>query len=317
MKHVIFKSCRKILRENPYTSKYIKFFGQQANDYIAKKIQSNTDGLMISKFGTIELDNLICYGVNLRGVSIKDYNLALKGRYSIHTDEAFAKLCTNAGFFPRNKSLLAQYSKLVHQDMREIDILGSYLKAEEYVNNELNPKCVKVELDGYYAPFMWENPWSGYLKGKNVLVVHPFIESIQKQYDRREKLFDNADVLPEFAELYLIKAVQSIANNGNKLPYKDWFEALDVMKHQMDQFEYDVALIGCGAYGMDLAAHAKRKGKIAIHLAGWTQMLFGIYGNRWIIDQPEYGKFVNEYWIRPSEIEKPINADYVENACYW
>lgn len=34
----------------------------------------------------------------------------------------------------------------------------------------------------------------------------------------------------------------------------------------MDAYDYDVAIIGCGAYGMHLAAHAKRKGKIAIHL---------------------------------------------------
>ena len=68
---------------------------------------------------------------------------------------------------------------------------------------------------------------------------------------------------------------------------------------------------------MNLAAHAKRNGKIAIHLAGWTQMLFGIYGNRWIEDQPEYHRFVNEYWIRPSEKERPDNVDKVENACYW
>lgn len=317
MRHLIFKSCRKVFRENPYTSEYVMHFGQQANDYIAKRIQNETSGLMISKFGTIELDNLICYSVNKRGISVKDYKLALKGRYSIHMEEAFAKLCTNAGFFPRKEAMLGEYSNLVHQDIKEIDILGSYLKAEEYINDKLNPKCVKVDLDGYYAPFLWKNPWSSNLKGKKVLVVHPFVESIQKQYERREKLFDNADVLPEFADLHLIKAVQSIADNGDKLPYKDWFEALDTMKHQMDQIEYDVALIGCGAYGMDLAAHAKRKGKIAIHLAGWTQMLFGIYGNRWIKDQPKYAKFVNEYWVRPSDSEKPTNADRVENACYW
>ena len=33
------------------------------------------------------------------------------------------------------------------------------------------------------------------------------------------------------------------------------------MKMQMDEEDYDIALIGCGAYGMSLAAHAKRKGK--------------------------------------------------------
>lgn len=314
---MLFRICRKLLREKPYTNKYFDFVDQKANDYIAKCIRTNQKGLMISKFGTIELDNLICFEANQRRITFKDSILALRGRYSIHMEEAFAKLCNNAGFFPSDPSLLQRYDTLVRQDMREIDILGSYLKAETFIEKGLSKKCVKVNLDGYYAPFLWEKPWTSELKNKKVLVVHPFVESIRKQYDRREFLFQDPEVLPQFSELYLVKAIQSIANNGKNLPYKDWFEALDFMKEQMDQYNYDMALIGCGAYGMHLAAHAKRKGKIAVHLAGWTQMLFGIYGNRWIKDQPYYGHFINEYWIRPSLNEIPQNAKRVENACYW
>ena len=89
------------------------------------------------------------------------------------------------------------------------------------------------------------------------------------------------------------------------------------MKQEIDCCDYEIALIGCGAYGMDLAAHVKRRGKIAIHLAGWTQMLFGIYGNRWLEDQPAYRRLINEYWVRPLESEKAAGAEKVENGCYW
>ena len=89
------------------------------------------------------------------------------------------------------------------------------------------------------------------------------------------------------------------------------------MEEQIDQVDFDVALIGCGAYGMELAAYCKRKGKIAIHMASWVQMLFGIYGNRWLNDQPEYRGFINPYWIRPMDSEKPENLDKVEKGAYW
>lgn len=46
----------------------------------------------------------------------------------------------------------------------------------------------------------------------------------------------------------------------------------------MDKIDYDICLIGCGAYGFPLAAHAKRKGKKAVHLGGALQLLFGIKG---------------------------------------
>lgn len=200
--------------------------------------------------------------------------------------------------------------------MQEIDILGSYIKQEEQIKEYL-PECTRINLKGYYAPFLWKHPWTRILEGKRVLVVHPFADSIEKQYKKRMYLFDDPEVLPEFKSLTTIKAVQSIAGNGTQTGFRDWFEALQWMENEIDGKEYDIAVIGCGAYGFSLTAHVKRQGKIAVHLAGWTQMLFGIYGNRWIKDQPEFKKYVNEFWVRPAESEKPDGVKSVENACYW
>lgn len=87
----------------------------------------------------------------------------------------------------------------------------------------------------------------------------PFSYIIEKQYqENRHKLFDNHDVLPEFY-LQTIQAVQSLGGDSNG--FADWFQALDWMKHEIDQRNYDIALIGCGAYGFPLAAHVKRQGK--------------------------------------------------------
>ena len=163
---------------------------------------------------------------------------------------------------------------------------------------------------------MWKNPWTRILKDKKVLIVHPFTESIEFQYyNNREHIWEDSMVLPEFKELITLKAVQSIA--GQKTQFKTWFDALHYMEDEISKLDFDIALIGCGAYGMCLAAHVKRMGKIGIHLAGWTQFLFGIYGNRWLKNQPEYAHFINKYWIRPNENERPQNAKKVEGGCYW
>lgn len=119
---------------------------------------------------------------------------------------------------------------LVKEDVKIIDILGSYIKAEKKVKTYLSDDCVRVDLNGYYAPFLLKNPWTSLLKGKKVLVVHPFTDSIQKQYERREFLFDNPDVLPAFEKLYLVRAVQSMAGNGVNTGFSDWFKALEYMK---------------------------------------------------------------------------------------
>ncbi len=314
---IIFKSLRRIFRQQQTAiyNEYVDLYDETANDYIYKQLSTGKP-MMISKFGSIELSALVCYHVHKNGIGIKEYWDAIHERISIDKKNAIAHICRNAGFFPNDIKMGEKFYERVVSDMKMIDVLGSYQYKERYLFNFIN--ALRVNLNGYYAPFLWEHPWTKWLEGKKVLVVHPFTESIKYQYEHnRERLFVNSNVLPKFKELILIKAVQSIAEAKEGLPFSNWFEALKFMEDEIDKHDYDIALIGCGAYGMSLAAHCKRMGKQAIHLAGWTQMLFGIYGNRWLNDQVEYSKYINEYWIRPLPEEKPKGAEKIENGCYW
>ena len=289
--------------------------GAAGNDYVREAVTNAAGGLCIAKFGTVELRNLVAFMAH--GHRIKrpqELLYYLRGYQSLFPVDTFASLCHNAGFFPNDISLGDRWMHLVLSDLKDIDILGSYQRLERRLNKELH-HTVKIDIHSYIAPYLYEHPWSAALCGKRVLVVSPFADSIRRQYERRQLLFDNPEVLPDFADLITVKAVQSIA--GTPTPYADWFEALEYMKLLMDTAIYDVALIGCGAYGMHLATHAKRTGHIAIHTAGWTQMLFGIYGNRWLSDEPQFKKYINDYWVRPTADETPTNAQAIENGCYW
>lgn len=151
-----------------------------------------------------------------------------------------------------------------------------------------------------------------------MLVIHPFEKTIRYQYEhRRNELFANPEVLPEF-ELKTIRAVQSIAGNRPK-EHKDWFAALHYMEHQIDEVgDFDVALIGCGAYGMPLAAYVKHMGKVAIHAGGGVQYLFGIKNKRADEDEDATVRnLFNEAWIRPLREDTPSNIEKVEGECYW
>ena len=72
-------------------------------------------------------------------------------------------------------------------------------------------------------------------------------------------------------------------------------------------------MIGCGANGLPLAAHIKRRGKKAFHIGGSLQLLFVIKGKRWS-DKKRLG---NEYWVNPLQEETPAKSSIVENSCYW
>ncbi len=304
---------RKFLNASPFSDEYVQFYNQEANDFIREQIENHIykSGYMIAKFGTYELENLLYFSQNNKTfVAYKDMVNCIRKIY--WTD--VKKYLPNTGFFPMEQSSAKKLAELYMNDIPQIDVLGSYIKAESYLQGELK-NAVRVNLEGYYAPYLWKNPWTKSLEGKKVLVVHPFTESIKTQYKKRQFLFEDTSVLPEFSELLTVKAVQSIANSPSG--FTTWFDALSYMEKQISELDFDIALIGCGAYGLPLAAHIKRMGKIAVHLAGWTQMLFGIYGNRWIHEQTKFKKFINNSWIKPSKEETPQNFTSVENGCYW
>lgn len=313
----------KIRKDSPHMEtswiyeEYCDKKGQAGNDAILQILENyKGGGLMISKWGTIEFSQaLTTYLIFTRGVYIKEIVKMVKGELPIPSINGNYALYNNAGVFPLSPQMSDRFGKQALLDCQQIDILGSYIKNESYLF-PLMPNAIKVNLDAFYAPWLFRNPWTKWLKGKKVLVVHPFVESISYQYhNNRERLFVNPEVLPEFESLVCIKAVQTQA--GEKCHFRDWFEALDYMKKQIDECDYDVAIIGCGAYGMSLAAHVKRQGKVAIHLAGWTQMLFGVYGERWVSQQSKYSSVINQYWIRPNKNENVKNGGKIEGGCYW
>lgn len=257
---------------------------------------------MVGRLGGIE---------SLNALEAIKVEMGLKKHMS---EKIIAKAQINAGFFPPGEAYIKRFSKLIEDSIEQVDILGSMpTNNEEYLlRKHLSHTAVVTEI-GNLEPYYFSKPWSKALEGKKVLVIYPFKDSIIRQYQKRDHLFSNPDILPNF-DLHVLKAVQSIA--GTKTEFDDWFAALEYMYNEAMKIDFDIAIIGCGAYGFPLAAKLKKAGKQAIHLGGATQILFGIWGSRWDNVEP-ICKLKNEFWVRPSKEETPSGAKKVENACYW
>jgi len=272
---------------------------------------------MIARFGSTELTCLMNYlGVHKDKRQIRNYIIGKTNPWWWDRN-IMNQMQQWSGFFPSTVDKIERFCELMLNDLKEVDVLGSWLQNETNFEVELK-NALKVNFL-YLEPFWAELPWTRALEGKKVLVVHPFAKTIASQFKNKDLLFSN-NLLPNF-ELSTIKAVQSIA--GEKTDFNDWFEALESMKSEIDKRDYDICLIGAGAYGFPLAAHVKRMGKKAIHLGGSLQLLFGIMGSRW--QQGNYlnevrvtcPDFFNKHWVFPSKDEIPINSQLVENSCYW
>jgi hypothetical protein len=305
---------REIIRSNALQAPLCHQDADWVADEMYKALMSDHP-CMIARFGSTEMTCLCNYiGIKYHKNDILPY---IKGESPPWWWESnsISQMQLWSGFFPPTVEKIEQFCEMMLQDIPLVDILGSWVPEERYFEKEMS-HTIKVNLE-LLNPYFSKIPWTKALKGKKVVVVHPFAETIQSQYKKRELLFAN-DLLPEFS-LRTVKAVQSIA--GEKTPFQDWFEALDSMKKEIDKEEYDICLIGAGAYGFPLAAHVKREGKKGFHLGGSLQLLFGIRGKRWEnVDYNStynYANLMNEFWTKPGESEKPKDASVVEGACYW
>ncbi len=258
---------------------------------------------MAGRFGATELS------------AIKTFDFKLKSKYSIVMNQ----MAMWSGFFPKSDKLGKKFTDLMIPLIQEADVMGIWmLPFEEYYLKTYGSKTLEttylLDLEPWSCP---ENPWSAALAKKKVLVIHPFAETIKKQYQRREEIFPGTNILPEF-DLKVLKAVQTIAGEKDER-FDTWFDALEWMYKEAMKIDFDVAIIGCGAYGFPLAAKLKQAGKQAVHLAGATQLLFGIRGKRWEENEAftYVQKFFNEAWVYPSDTDKPEQAKEVEGGCYW
>lgn len=274
---------------------------EEANDLIFAKI---TEGkpCFITRFGSSELASVLYYRSTRQHASNNLWN-----QHHEHI------LCEVSGFFPFTQESMDRFSKCYLNFIKNIDVLGVWNVGEDHVADLFKSDIRVINLPAI-EPYYFENPWSRALAGKKVLLVHPFARSISSQYEIRNLLFANKNILPAF-DLKIIEAVQTIADNTQG--FADWFMALEHMYEEIRKQDFDVAIIGAGAYGMPIGNFIKMEmGKVAIHMGGATQLLFGIKGKRWE-NFPKIKALYNEYWVNPSLEERPVGLERVEGGSYW
>jgi len=269
------------------------------NNLIAQLLNSN-EPVAIGKIGAVETS------------AIQNF-LLHRGKKVSWKSGLSEALYINAGIFPKNAQVFNAFCTEFVESLKKFNLLAVWFCSGESKIIKTYACNAKLAELCCLEPYYHKEPWSKYLAGKKVLVIHPFIESIKQQYQLRSKLWQDNNCLPDF-ELDTIKA--PLSDVLLKSEFCSWFEALEYMKKEMSKKEFDVAIVGAGAYSVPLVAHAKEMGKFGIHMGGATQIIFGIKGRRW--DNHEIGlKFYNDYWVRPSKKETPENVDAIEQGCYW
>jgi hypothetical protein len=117
----------------------------------------------------------------------------------------------------------------------------------------------------------------------------------------------------------MVATVPSRTNQQESVKTKCFSDKLKHFEKEIDSAgDFDIALIGAGCYSLPLCAYIKHsKSRIAFHLGGGLQMMFGVYGNRWNISSGVFEDYVNDAWIRPSGDEIPARFTMQEGGAYF
>jgi hypothetical protein len=233
--------------------------------------------------------------------------------YSMSWLKYAKQLYLQAGVFPVEKRFFHEFARHYREILPQIDYL--YLWQNWGKESSLAKRyATKASFSiGFFQDFI-RGSWLESLEGKRVLVVSPFAATIRSQYGKRSEIWKTMPgLLPEF-ELLTLKCPL----HAHLVPpqHSSWMAALEHLCSESDTLDYDVLIAGAGAWGLPLAAHAKIRGKIGVHMGGATQLLFGIKGGRWD-DRSAASEIYNEHWTYPSEEETPKGVELIEGACYW
>ena len=231
----------------------------------------------------------------------------------------------NAGIQVENPYQIVEYSQKYMRAFDQCDIYTgweywggvyrSISQGHDYIRDKYatKPMLWASCLDIFH--YIYDQPWTHALRGKRVLVISAFADSISEKLPIRAQLYDGVDLFPD-CEITTIRPPQTQGQTEGGsfgVHLTEFTDRLDAIRDT-----YDVALVSCGGYGNLVCSHLFDTGKSSIYIGGVLQMYFGILGTRWFNDRPDVIRlFLNEHWSRPKNTEKPEGYKGVEGACYW
>jgi hypothetical protein len=274
-----------------------------------KKILRHPHGMIYGKLGTTELQALEYSDRRIRSSWLLGATWRRQAR----------RLFIDSGVFPEDRNEFEYFLNTYKASIQQLDAVclwqdqGSYLQAYETAFvDDVCPRAASIKPAVFWPFSIYEQ-----LEGVRLLIVSPFVRTMQAQVDRLPDVFSGRSWANSLKDMrQRCKFVRCpFFSYMEKSPYTSWREGLDRITEAILRCQFDLALIGAGAWSLPLLANLKKEGRKGIHTGGATQLFFGIRGKRWDV-QKGY-KIFNANWIHPLPEDTPGGHLRKEEGCYW
>jgi hypothetical protein len=232
------------------------------------------------------------------------------------------ELENNAGIFTKDNDSLAKYTQKLIESYDHCTMIAEWEQTgkvfahtgsgQQFITKR-TPNIPKIDARAL-EPYYFKESWMPSLKGKKILIIHPFSKTFSKQITNLKKIFPNKSWF-EDCKISFAQPPLTLAGNHQD---KDWQEHINPFLESLKEHtDFEIALVAAGGYGMLIADYIfMEMRKSVMYIGGALQLFFGVVGKRWF-DNKDILKLVNDDWIRPDKGDKPINFINVEKGCYW
>jgi hypothetical protein len=287
------------------------------HDYVKRKLDKGQK-FIIPRIAGVE-NNFAAYGEICKKNGHTDPQI---GEYFNRNIMTMKK---NAGIYLTSPESVMLYSEMYMRAMDNAELIGGWERhgnvypgikqSHDYIHKKYKSRKFFWAFAFDIFHYIHSLPWTHALRGKRVLIISAFENSILESLPNRDKIY-GVDLFPD-CTISTIRPPQTQGEENSQefsIELANFCTKLDKIKDT-----YDVALVSCGGYGNLVCNHIySQNGKSAIYVGGVLQMYFGILGERWLRERPDIVTlYANTYWKRPKDSEKPRNYQAVEGSCYW
>jgi len=270
------------------------------------------------------LKNSEIFLITRLGDAVSEVSINILMKYNI-SPLSLSNIQTHDGIYCKSKDKLDEiiifaqkYNEAIKNSTYIACFPNLYTRAQNiYIHQFSLTALHNRALEPFYCILENEQPWSHTLITKKVLIISPFVNSFKKQLTANFQIFKDKYLFLPGQSFVFYKSYNSLANNK---PHNNWIETFEIMCQDIQKLDFDVALLGCGGYGLPIANFIKEDlNKSAIYIGGGLQLLFGVMGGRWK-NNPLWEKIIIENqskFISPSDDEIIHNSKMIEDGCYW